>query len=82
MTNEKNSLRNKDLSDDVTEAAGVLVDAIIENLEEEYMSEIEPFEQYSKRVRLNLMKQIGEYAEKFIKGHDAIMKELSNREPE
>lgn len=82
MTNEKHSLRNKDLSDDVTEAAGVLVDAIIENLEEEYMSEIEPFEQYSKRVRLNLMKQIGEYAEKFIKGHDAIMKELSNREPE
>jgi hypothetical protein len=72
--------KDSDLSDEDKEAASDLIEVIIENLEEEYRSEIEPFEQYSKRVRLHLFKQMNEYAEKFTKGHQAIMEELRKDE--
>lgn len=69
-----------DLSDDDIAAVNELTDALIENLEEEYRSELEPFEQYSKRVRLHLFKQMEEFARKFIRGHQAIMEELEKNE--
>ncbi len=69
-----------DLSDDDANAVNDLVDAIIENLEDEYRSEVEPFEQYSKRVRLHLFKQMSEFASKFLRGHQAIMEEIEKKE--
>lgn len=69
-----------DLSDDEIAAANDLVDAMIESLEEDYRSEIEPFEQYSKRLRLHLFKEMSEFATKFLRGHQVIMEELKKEE--
>ena len=74
--------KNVELSDDVKEAAEEIIDATLENLEEEYRGELEPFELYSKRVRLHFLKQMHAYADRFVKGHSAIMNEIENNEEE
>ncbi|MEC7839556.1 MAG: hypothetical protein VX777_05920 [Chlamydiota bacterium] len=68
------------LSDDdiaLDEAASRLVEALIETIEHEYNSEVEPFEQYSKRIRLHLFQEIHNYSDRIVQGHEALLQELS-----
>ncbi len=67
------------LSDDdraLDEAAVTIVDALVETLEGEQTQEIEPFEQYTNQVRLHLLKDITNYAQRMIRGHLAIIREM------
>jgi len=80
MMSDRDKRLNTLLSDDdraVDEAADRLVDAMIETLEKDYRNELEPFEQYSMRVRLHLLKEIKNYSDRLVKGHLALLKELA-----
>lgn len=64
------------LSDEERSIIYGLIETMVKNLEEEYRLESDPFERYSKRVKLHLFKQIKHCPERFIRGHQAIREEL------
>ncbi|MEM1283194.1 MAG: hypothetical protein AAGG81_06535, partial [Chlamydiota bacterium] len=72
-----------ELSDDDVEALNMLVDAIMETLEETiekgHQSELEHLEQYSMRLRLNLLRDMKDITNKFLRGRQAIMEELNKK---
>lgn len=67
---------NFELSDDEKEAIYSLVETLIKQLEEDSVREADPFEQYTKKVKLHLFQQMKKSPEKFIKGHQAIFSVL------
>jgi hypothetical protein len=55
-----------------------LLSVLIEQMEEQYSSELEAFESYSKRVHLQLYKDMNGFCERFIKGYEVIIEELKS----
>lgn len=69
------------LSDDdriLDESAETIVEALLENLEKECLFEIEPYELYVKMVRVHLLNDLENYAQRLVKGHLAILKEIKS----
>lgn len=60
------------------ESAEKIVEALLENLEKECLFEIEPYELYVKMVRMHLLTDLDNYAQRLVKGHLAILKEIKN----
>ncbi|MFQ5730113.1 MAG: hypothetical protein ACE5GN_07110 [Waddliaceae bacterium] len=60
-------------------AVDELTDAIVEDLEESYDSELEPFEAYAQRVRAQIHSNMDEFRKRFLQGYEVLLKELSER---
>lgn len=77
-------MENKKNKQDLTGVAGIveeeslnlLVNACLAAVEDEYKSEAEPFERYTKKVRLQLYQDLNNYASRFVKGYQILLKEL------
>jgi hypothetical protein len=57
-------------------SANEFTQAIVESLEKEYQSDLEPFEHYSRKVRGRILNDVGGFRERLIKGYYALMHEL------
>ncbi len=55
-----------------------LVNAMLAEMEEQYFNEVEPFESYSKRLRLKLYKDLDGFCERFQKGYEVISSEIKD----
>ncbi|CRX38418.1 hypothetical protein [Estrella lausannensis] len=67
-----------DKGGDVRASMEALINAMLHQLEEQYFNEVEPFESYSKRLRLKLYRDLEGYCERFQKGYEVISAEMKN----
>lgn len=65
-----------DKESDIKASMEALINAMLHQLEEQYFNEVEPFESYSKRLRLKLYRDLDSYCERFQKGYEVIAAEL------
>lgn len=63
---------------DVRASLEALVNAMLAEMEEQYFNEVEPFESYSKRLRLKLYKDLDGFCERFQKGYEVISSEIKD----
>lgn len=54
-----------------------LANAIVENLKEEYESDRDSFDLYTKKIHMNLHQNIEKFRDRFQKGYQVLLNELS-----
>lgn len=65
-----------DKDSEIKASMEALISAMLKQLEAQYFNEVEPFESYSKRLRLKLYQDLGGYCERFQKGYEVIAAEI------
>lgn len=53
-----------------------LTEAVVEELRDEHVSALEPFEQYAHKVRGKMHADFKNFRTRFVKGYNALMEEL------
>lgn len=56
-----------------------IADALLEGEEENYDSELEPFEAYANRMRTEIHENMEEFRDRFLKGYELLLKELAQQ---
>ena len=55
-----------------------LTEAMVNDLEKDYHSELEPFEAYATRIRVQIHSNLEEFRDRFLKGYEVLLNELSH----
>lgn len=59
---------------------GELAEAVAEDIQENHMNALEPFEHYIEKVRAKVHSDIGVFRHRFSKGYRILLEELSREE--
>lgn len=54
-----------------------LTNAIVEDLQENYHNDMEPFEAYAQRVRAQIHENMDDFRSRFLQGYEVILNELA-----
>lgn len=54
-----------------------LTSAIVEDLEADYQSELEPFEAYANRIRHQVHENLETFKDRFLHGYDVLIEEIN-----
>jgi hypothetical protein len=70
---------NKAREKEFIEAIDRLADIIIEGARDEYQSELEPFDAYSAKLRLQIRDNMSQFRTRFMRGYEVIIAELKKK---
>jgi len=65
--------------DAFTAAVDTLADAVIQDLEKDYQSDLESFESYAERKRVSIHADMREFKTHFLKGYEVLLEEVTRR---
>lgn len=51
-------------------------DLVVESLKESYHSDLEPFESYAQKVKLQIAKDVDVFRQRFVRGYEVLLEEL------
>ena len=57
-----------------------LTEAIVEDLEAGYQSELEPFEAYANRIRHQVHENLEQFRDRFLQGYDVLIEEIRKQD--
>lgn len=63
---------------DFNRSVNELIDAILQDMKEDYQSELEPFEHYAKRVRYEIYADVEKFRDRFVNGYITLIDQIKS----